>query len=310
VVWIAARFDLLATFFVLAALLLFERGQRGAALAAFVLAVWSKESAYVFPALLALFLLYLGRPLGRTLPFFSMAVVLFAHRLLLFRGIGGYTEGGQARVFSLGLATSLKAIFIRLWTGLYFPIDWSVEPSLLLAAVCLMAMAAALWLAVQTKPSRPLWPLLLAILIAILPPLHLLSAGEDLAGARLVYLPSVFFCLLLAMALEGLSTARLPVAVALLLFHIAALQHNLDSWLYASARVRLACQTAARYNPVHVTGLPLRIRGAQAFNNGFPECVDLAAEDDIDVRLGGAASAGATRLTWNPATAALEGGGP
>jgi hypothetical protein len=238
-----------------------------------------------------------------------LAILLAAHRWYLFGGVGGYVEDGEAQVFSLGLATTLKAIFVRLWTGLYVPVNWSEEPGPLLAALCVAGMAASLWLAWRTE--RPLWPLLAALLVSILPPLHLLSAGPDLAGARLVYLPSIFFCLLLAHGLDGLRGAQRGwIAAALLLFHLAALEHNLRPWIYASERVQAACEAAAAYDRVHVTGLPLRIRGAQAFNNGFPECVVRAAGRPVAVELGPGAGPGFARLRWNSRTDALESAAP
>ncbi len=103
VVWIAARFDLLATLFVLAGLLAFIRAYRRegyesyvsqvGALACMVLAVWSKESAYVFPLLALLCSFWIGQGKIRLMlivPYFLLAVVLLAHRWTLFHGIGGY----------------------------------------------------------------------------------------------------------------------------------------------------------------------------------------------------------------------------
>ncbi len=311
VVWVAARFDLLATLFVLVALLLFDYGRPVLAAAAFVLAVLSKESAYVFPALLLCWSAYRGRPQRRTIPFFAVAAALFVWRLFLIGGIGGYVVGGREQAVSLGFATTLKAVFVRLWTGLYFPIDWSVEPAWWLTAAGVVAIPAMLWLALRSRPGRELWPMAVAVLIAVLPPLSLLSAGPDLAGARLFYLPSVFFCLLLALAVEGLRGRwRTAVAGAVLLFHLAALEHNLASWRYASERVQAACEAAAGYNAVRALDLPPRIRGAQAFNNGFPECVAMAAGHAMPVDIGSGEAGDAAVLRWNPATDSLEPAGP
>src|SRR5260370_26151902 len=98
--WIAGRFDLVATFFVLAGLLSFVRSHREAAsirylyalasLVCMVLAILSKESAYIFPLLLVLFLIARHEPLlriGFLIPFFSTAPTLFVSRRWLVAGI-------------------------------------------------------------------------------------------------------------------------------------------------------------------------------------------------------------------------------
>jgi hypothetical protein len=307
VAWIAARFDLLATFFALASILLFDQARPVWSLLAFLGAVSSKESAYVVPLVLAVYSRHLGRPVRRTLPWFALAAALFGWRLLLFGGLGGYQQG-PAQMFSSGAGTALKNVLVRLWTGLYFPINWSVEPPGWLTAACLAALAALVWLAWTARPSQAVWPALASLLVSILPPLHLLSAGPDLAGQRLLYLPSVFFCLFLAAAWDGLhGRARMAAAAGIVVFHLAALQHNLSAWSYASERVREACAAAAAHENVRAEGLPLRIRGAQAFNNGFAECTGLAAGD---IRRGLGDPARAAVLEWDPARDALAPAAP
>ena len=104
-----------------------------ASLVCMVLAILSKESAYIFPLLLVVFLIakrdLSRRRLGVLIPFFVTAVALFAYRWWLFGGIGGYRDPhtGQSQVLTLGFST-LKALALRLWTALYFPINWSKEP--------------------------------------------------------------------------------------------------------------------------------------------------------------------------------------
>lgn len=295
--WIAARFDLLAAFFALASMLLFDRGRTRWALLSFCAAVLSKESAYVVPLILAIYWRQLGRPVRHTAPFFVTGATLLAWRLYLLGGIGGYQQG-PVQMLSGGAAAALKNIFVRLWTGLYFPINWSVEPPWWLVAACAAALAGLAWLAWNARPDQAVWPAFASLMVSILPPLHLVSAGPDLAGQRLLYLPSVFFCLFLAAAWDGLSgRTRWAAASAIVLFHFAALQHNLSAWSYASERVRQACASAAAYENVRAEGLPLRIRGAQAFNNGFAECVGLAAGD---LRRGLGDPARAVRLEWDP----------
>src|SRR5438132_2562453 len=100
--WIAGRFDLLSTFFVVCGLIFFIRSQNElasigyvygfASLACMILAILTKESAYVFPLLLILLLVSDGhwswRRLTGLISFHFVAAALFAFRWFLFCGIG------------------------------------------------------------------------------------------------------------------------------------------------------------------------------------------------------------------------------
>jgi hypothetical protein len=271
VVWIAGRFDLLATFFLLIGLLLFGvAGSRlplhAAALASFTLAALSKEAAFIFPFLVAGWALWNRQPIRRTAAYFALAAILFAYRWSLFGGIGGYVDRatGRPAALSLGLGSTLKAVAVRLWTSLDFPLNWSTDPSLLLALLAAAYMAAWMWLGLRSQPARPLWPAAAAILICTIPVLSLLAGSPTLAESRVLYLPSVWCAILFALALDGVpARAGCTAAAFVLLFHIAALQHNLGFWEAASARVKAACATGAPALPDSLDGVPLLANGRQ-----------------------------------------------
>ena len=277
VVWIAGRFDLVATFFLLAGLLLFTMtGDRDrvvlhiAALACFAAAALSKEAAFVFPLLVAGYALATHQPLKRTAPSFLLAAILFAYRWSLFGGIGGYVNAatGRPAALSLGAGSTLKAVAVRLWTSLYFPLNWSTEPSLPLALLAIAYMAAILWLAARSRPTRIMRFAAAAILICTIPVLSLLAGSPALAGSRVLYLPSVWFAILLAFAVDGVPRrAHYPMAAILLLFQFAALQHNLDFWEAASSQVKAACTTGAPIVSDSIDGVP-------ALANGRQECME------------------------------------
>jgi len=281
-VWIAGRFDLVATFFLLAGLLLFATaGDRNrialhiAALLCFAMAALSKESAFIFPLVVGGYALAKRQPMRSTVPYFALAAILFAYRWSLFGGIGGYINPatGRPAALSLGLGSTLKAVAVRLWTSLYFPLNWSTDASLPLALpLALLAvayMAAILWLAVRARPARMLWLAAAAILISTIPVLSLLAGSPTLAGSRVLYLPSVWFAILLALAVDGIpGRARYALAAMVLLFQFAALQHNLAFWETASARVKAACATGAPALPGSIDGVP-------ALANGRQECIEI-----------------------------------
>ena len=278
VVWIAGRFDLAATFFLLAGLTLFTIAIEnagltlGTALACFAVAALSKESAFIFPLLAAGYALAKRQPLKSTAGYFALAAILFAYRWTLFGGIGGYIDRatGRPAALSLGLGSTLKAVAVRLWSALYFPWNWSTDPSLPSSLLAVAYIAALLWLALRSNPSKLALPVAAAILISVIPVLSLLAGSPTLAGSRVLYLPSVWFAILLALALDGvLGRVRHGLAAVILLFHFAALQHNLGFWEAASERVKAECATGAPVLPDSIDGVP-------ALANGRLECIEIA----------------------------------
>ena len=329
VAWIAGRFDLVATFFVLAGLLFFGCSQREtasisnfctlASLVCMVLAILSKESAYIFPLVLVLFLVAKRdesrNRIGVLIPFFVTAVALFASRWWLFSGIGGYRDAltGKAQALTFG-ASTVKALGLLLWTALYFPINWSVEPNAGMAALMVAYIGALVWLT-MTRPNRRLMGFSFGfVIVSALPPLHLLGIGAGLANSRLLYLPSVGFCLMLAVAADGLNCrVRWIIPAVMLAFNFAALQHNLDSWEYASKKAK-ATSAAARTcispgaGEIVVSGIPSSLRGVPVFANGLLEALELQRNGaPLIMTVSGANHpSGSHSLVWNRMTETAE----
>ena len=300
VVWIAGRFDLLSTFFVLCGFLSFIRSQYELApigyvyafgsLVCMVLAILTKENAYAFPVLLALVVIsepiLQWRKIIGLIPFFIVAVALFTYRWLLVCGVGGYRDvvTGKPLALSIGVVSALKALLLRTWAILFFPVNWSREPNKMLAVMMTGYVLALMWF-VMAKVNRNeiMFPLAFVILTA-LPALPLLLIGADLSKSRLLYLPSVGFCVLLATVIDGLrGKVRWFIAGVVLAFHVAALEHNLDAWKYSAAKAYSASAVAATCGPgiqrMVVYGLPGTLRGVPFFANGFREAVELQWND-------------------------------
>jgi hypothetical protein len=296
VAWIASVFDRVSALFVLSGLILFihsfsKRKGKGIciplSLTCMVLAILCKESAYIFPLVLLVFMLskreFRFRQYGILVPYFAVAAILFAYRWILFGGIGGYhsLQTGGSGASMIGIIPALKVLLLRLWAVLFFPINWSIQPGFILAVLlCAGILSFCRIAAVRVRFKRMLF-LLGFVLLSALPPLQLLLIGSDLQKSRLLYLPSVGFCLLLAVAAEKLPPVwRLVIPGMLILFNLAALEHNLDRWAYASARAKDACDAAAQClgpetREVLVPGLPGSLEGVYFFANGFPECLEM-----------------------------------
>jgi hypothetical protein len=327
VIWTAGRFDLLATTGVLMGLLLLLRACQPVqpwrpmlfcgAICSMVLAMLTKESAFAFPFLAAL-LMATGRGLRHRMPLLlgvlAISAAVFVYRWTLFGGIGGYPgPSGRPELLGVTPISAVKA-FLRLWAVLFFPVNWDISTGGLLAAAVLVyagALIAALWTAALV-PKGWVEGVGFASLAAI-PAISRLLIGADMGGARVYYLPSVGFCLLLGQLAGRAHRGAAFAALAFLVFHTAALGHNLSAWEAASRAVRSACTAAAACasrtsGTIGVSGLPSTIDGAPAFANGFAACVAMnSGTAAARVQLNAPRTTGAScRFSWDAASQTLQ----
>jgi hypothetical protein len=290
VVWLAGRADLLAAFFVLLGLASFIRfwsaGGAGwwvVSLLSMTLGILSKESAYTFALLLVIFLgsknaLRTRRALLALIPFVVVTASLLAWRIVVLGGVGGYRDqAGRSQALSMSALSVVKALTLRVEAISFFPINWSHQPQVVFGIVMVLYLAALIWL----TQAEVRWNAFIAPLgflwVLILPPLSQLLIGADLQKARVLYLPLLGFCLMLATSVEALTERpRWVVAITILLFNIAALFHNLSAWEQAAQKAQAACSVAAACpNNIVVRGLPASLNGVYFFANGFQECVEM-----------------------------------
>ena len=329
VAWIAGRFDLVSTLFVLLAVVLFKAAYQshyfdlliGLAALSMMLAALSKEPGFIFPVLATLVAWHAGEKSKRVLLslgiFYAVAAALFAYRWRVMGGIGGYVDlSGRPQALHFSLVRAFNILFLRIWTVLYFPINWSVQPGVLLLVLLAVYIGALLCL-MRSRPSHRDILLGVGLVVATtLVPLHLLVLNQDLQGTRMVYLTSAAFSILVGVALAGLSPkVRSLCALTIILFNFGALTHNLAIWGTVSLRAQDACKDAAALagasvSHVVVQQLPQSIDGVFFFANGFPACVEAAAGRKIEVEVDrGAAlppSNNTLLLRWNRQLERLE----
>jgi tetratricopeptide (TPR) repeat protein len=235
VAWVAALPDPLAAVFILGSLLLYERyyhGQsrkpivRGASVALALAAMLSKEVAVIFP----LFLVareFFDRPEGetvshnlantarRTAPFFAMIALYLGMRYYVL-GFLRQDEPSSVGIPVMRVLITLPSILLSYARMLFAPFPLAVmygnryveslsDIRFLGAAIGVAALVAgAIWL---VRPS-PVGRRALAFLIIFLVPVFNLKgfrAQESLLHDRYLYLPSIGFCILVAMSFEWIS---------------------------------------------------------------------------------------------------------
>jgi Dolichyl-phosphate-mannose-protein mannosyltransferase len=296
VAWIDARFDPMATALVLACLVSLCRfvssGRTAwllAALAAAACAMCTKESAFCLP-LMAICIAFFRSAEERRRIWIGcgwiagLAAALFVYRWWALGGIGGYrSSGATADLSQFHPVHTLNAIFVRDWTILFFPLNWSFPPSkaltLFLILTPLVLAACAWWGRLR---MRSILGSMALTLVAALPVQHLLLIDTDLSGARIVYLLSVGWAVLWGSLFSAIpSPMWRALAIAWMLsLHALMLRHNLAGWIAMPATAQRVCQDFAQTvrateGPIVISGVPSKKNGVVFLHSGFAECLEM-----------------------------------
>jgi hypothetical protein len=273
VTWMAGASDLLAAGFVLAATLAATRARLTAVVLLTTLGILCKESAYAAPFVMLGFLWPTRGWRDRGVQYSvlaSSAVCLgfFIYRWVLFHGPGGYIDPatGRPMILSMHVVTVAKALGVRIWDVLLFPVNWDAPMTLSVGVGIALGGAGLLW-SVTGENRTVILALAAATVLSVMPAIHLASIGESMLGSRILYLPGIPFAVLL-----GILIFRRPAgAAAVILASVLILEHNLSAWHRVALMARQACVSG---HPD--TGMPGTLDGVYFFQNGFPECVKLS----------------------------------
>ncbi len=294
--WTAARLDLLASLFTLLSLIALNRyidTRRSQyyvpMIGCAVLAVLSKESAYCLPFLAAGLLPFKDRTVRKDI-FRAAAVLLaicgaiFLYRYWVIGGMGGYwTVSGEPAVLQFSAVRTIKAVFFRQWSLLFFPINWSSTLGGWTEAAVVLFLVVMVGFLIWSQPSvRHLSAAILFLFLAEVPVHHLLLMTADLAGSRVLYLPVLAIALFWGLVVQGCprKVPQLALSAGLLIFQFAALTHNLLTWREVAFLAQRTCRAAAIQignddRTVIIRGLPSTWHGVFFLGNGFPECVQM-----------------------------------
>ncbi|MCC7342161.1 MAG: hypothetical protein IT170_13865 [Bryobacterales bacterium] len=245
------------------------------------LALLSKESAYAAPLIGIVLLVTSEKAANKKVWAFAALSIgltaLFAvHRLLLFRGPGGYVDAlsGRPQILSLNPISTVKALSARVWEILFLPLNWDAGESWLAAAALLVYVGSLLLIGGRSAQLSKRNLLLLAsgAVLLVLPALHLALIGESLLGSRVLYFPSVAFCILLAACLPTRGTLAKMCLLGIVSGQCVFLAHNLSGWRSASKLADTICEqgVSAGGSPPEI---PTQFRGGYVFANGYPECL-------------------------------------
>jgi hypothetical protein len=309
VAWIAARFDLLATSLTIWTVVLYARFRKTrrwsfyvAALVTFLLALFSKESAYVLPLFLFCFewLLAERRRFVPPIGFLLLGAVAFAYRWAALGGIGGYlSESGEPSVLQFGWK-SFEGILLRGPAQTLMGVNW-LQPSghgtmAIVVLVSAILLAMVFGFRADIRRSRLIRFGLLWMLFASVPVHVLLLIGPGLTNSRVLYLGSAGLAIALGALLTSIDAARVRIACTLLLLLAFGLllRHNLQAWQWTSDFSRNFLVELRRLEsspPANAEFVlfenPDTIRGVFFFHVGISEAVKITyGRPDLGAHLG------------------------
>jgi len=217
-------------------------------------------------------------------PAVATTIAVFLYRWSVLRGIGGYEiSGGNPLFFSVNPVQTGKALLLRLPAVFVFPINWTHQPEWWLTVSMTFALVAFGAVASARARARELGFALGFVVVTALPAHPFLLVGLDLEKSRVLYLPSAGFALLVAVAVASLD-ARKAVAAgcAIVIFQVAALEHNLMIWRSTANQVENTCGRMAQVadafpEPLVISDIPRTIDGVYFLQNGLHSCVEWAA---------------------------------
>lgn len=303
VAWISGRTDVIAGCMMAASLAAWGhyavRGRRwcfAASLVCYAVALYAKESAITFPAVIFVvqllplkregFLSRAKEALARSVPYCLLLAVYLATRVaVLGELVGGYGTHRHLRFDVSFVAAQLVKFTARAFVpalpqdcyGAIGTAGWFVLGILAACGLVILGVAA---LAKSNRPSLALAaPLVTLFYVALVPVYAMPIFLNGTEGERFLYFPSIFTCLGVALVFGGLfrpaQRVRPVVALICAISGVALFQLN-GTWRDAGELAeRLAAQVAEESGGerVVVLNVPDNYRGAYVFRNGLPHAV-------------------------------------
>jgi hypothetical protein len=314
VCWPAAGADLLCAGFSLLSLLAVQTYQTaapgrarpvllGGALAAFLLALLSKEVALALPGVIVLMLALTGQPRRREIALVAggYIVVLAAYlgwRMHVLGGLGGYAlpMSFWNTIFPSNPLLLMGDFFFPVHTTLFAQIG-SVASWL---AVTAMAAGVLWWLAgLDRVPGRRLWLWVGSVFLLAIPSWTFRwQPSASLEWTRFGYLPTIGLAWLFGdlCAGRGLGWKRSGAVATCIIAASAALTiWYVMPWREAGHLARQAVAAGVKTIEEHTTpqgpptlyvrGLPEAYRGAPVLANCYPQAINLALGKQAPVRM-------------------------
>lgn len=286
IMWPAARTDLFATAFILLTLIWFWKGELWLAAGAYVLGLWSKESAYCVPLLLAAAAIYRRMPRERmaraAVVFGAITLAMLAVRFAVYGNLGGYPAtiaGGQSPHFTFGWKT-ITSILTRVIPMPLMGLNLSMRISDWMAAFAALYLAAIVLAVIGGAriERRELFLIAMALLSAA-PMMNLIGwVGESMKHSRYLYLPGLWMIMAAAAVIARVRFGNVALAM-LVAANVAGSVHNVGVYRglvgEAHAMARQAAQDVEERHAaaVDLTGVEREPYGVVLFRREIADLV-------------------------------------
>lgn len=298
ILWAIGRGISLAVFFCLMAMVIRisevrKEIQYAAVCVFYFLALASYESALLLPFIL--FALS-KRETRRQTTIWALLLLttLFIHLWIRYSFTGGIWRAYNAEIFSKDLVQYLDA-FIKIVLRLFVP---PFNHPYLFTALGLMGILAIVlaiygsrkWIEKDVVFIKTLAMILTGVLATVGVAMLFGVSTRTSEGDRLLYFPSVFYCMLIALVIVRLinsSPFRLFVAGVVLTFQCYFLMVSVHHWRTASGyAVQLINGVSkATQRPLYLVNLPSDYKGAFIFRNCFKEALEHYGIDTAGVHI-------------------------
>ena len=130
----------------------------------------------------------------------------------------------------------------------------------------------------KSASRRTVFVLAGAVLLSVIPAVHLALIGSSGLGSRILYLPAAVFAPMIGILARPLRYRNVLVA-GLAFFVVVITLHNLSAWRSAALLADRVCTQAAESpGRDRASNAPSTRDGVYFFANGFDACVDTKIE--------------------------------
>jgi hypothetical protein len=298
ILWVIGRGVSLAVFFSLLAMIAFiSRINRNIKYAVVCVLYFIALACYESVLLLPLVLFTLSRTSSKKQHFtwsLLLLTILLMHLYLRYLFTGGIWQAYDRIIFGRDLIQYLSA-FVKMVLRLFIP-PFNYP---LIFTICGIAAVGFISLVLyrnrKTFESDSLFArvfvlCITGLLVTIVVAISFGVSTRTSEGDRLMYLPSVFYAMLMALlictVLKSVGTIAISIT-SMLVFQVSFLLINQENWNHASQEAKKIISSIKQHSvrPLYIINLPSDYKGAFVFRNCFNEALLFHNIDTAGVRI-------------------------
>jgi protein O-mannosyl-transferase len=296
IVWAVGRGASLATVFALAAMLVAvsninERWKCLIVAVFYFIGLTAYETVFPLPLMIVVILWKRKLTSKQWMMWLTLLLLALALHFVLRKQsagsmLGGYGEG----VFSLTVGEYAEHLF-KILGRLFLP---PMQNPGLMTALFVLLIIALIGLSIlyvrRTNTTGPLVTILLLLFISMIVPVVFPVSTRTSETDRLLYFPSVFVCILIALLLLTLlqrTTMRYAGVAIVSIYFLVFLQLNNRNWQWASAitdKILSSIRENSGAGKMYIINLPDEYNGAFIFRLGFEEALMINGIDTARVK--------------------------